>query len=444
MRYLYQLWVMFMINKRRFLVKESLKRKILSRWFWGINIVLFLLIIISFNIDSIIRFFGGDFKDTKTLLVIDNVSIYSDFQKEFDRISEVAVTEYQLKSTSISLSELQKQVKNNNQLIGIEILPDSSNFFHVNIYSQNGLSSINTNLIQSSFNNIKKNIALKDYGITKNKMDKIEKAVDVDSIVLTDKVVNNNKDVTAAVTVITFIVPCFFLITTLVQMIGSEINEEKTTKSMEIIVSNVPAKDHLLAKIEACTIFTFVQILLLLLFVGISYLFHSGSVGTLSEVSTQGFTNAIMSDIFSKNLLTMIKSVLPILFISFCFTLVTYALLAGVLASMTTNIDDFQQLQTPLMMIISIGFYLSLLAGLFEGSIFIKIMSFIPLVSFMLSPTLYMLGQVSLSSVIISSFLEFLFLLIVYHYGIKIYRVGILNYSGEHLWRKIIKALKTN
>ena len=433
-----------MINKRRFLVKESLKRKIVSRWFWGINIVLFLLIMLSFNIDSIIRFFGGDFKDTKTILIIDKASIYSEFKKDFLRISEFTITEYELKEVAVSLDELKEQVRENKQLIGIEILPDSNNFFHVNLYSATGLSSINTNLIQSSLNNIKKNVALSDYGITKTKMDHIEREVDVDSIVLTEKIVNNNKDVSSAVTVIFFVVPCFFLITTLVQIIGAEINEEKTTKSMEIIVSNVPAHDHLLAKIEACTIFTFIQIFLLLFFIGISYFVHSGSIGTLTETSTNGFAGGILSDIFSENLVIMIKSVFPILFISFCLTLITYALLSGVLASMTTNIDDFQQLQTPLMMIISIGFYLSLLAGLFEGSIFIKIMSFVPLVSFMLSPTLYMLGQISLSSVIISSVLEFVFLLIVYHYGIKIYRVGILNYSGEHLWKKIIKALKTN
>lgn len=432
-----------MINKRRFLIKESLKRKIISKWFLGINIILFLLIFISFNLNGIIQFFGGDFKDTKTILVIDNLSIYDDFKKEFEKISKLSVTEYQLKNVSISSNEIKEQVKNSKQLIGIEIVPDKDNYFIAKVYSANGISSINYNIIQSSLNNIKKNMALNDFKISQNQLNKIEKAVMVDSVILTNKVVNNSKEVSAAVTVIIFIVPCFFLITTLIQMVGSEINEEKTTKSMEIIVSNVTAKDHLLSKIEACTIFAFIQISLLFFYVIVSYFLHSNSIGSLSEASTQGFTNTILSDIFSDNLVIMIKSVLPIILISFCLTFITYALLAGILASMTTNIDDFQQLQTPLMMIVSIGFYLSLLASFFEGSVFIKIMSYIPLISFMLSPTLYMLGQISIYSVLISSFLELLFLIIVYHYGIKIYRVGILNYSGEHLWRKIIKALKT-
>ena len=118
-----------MINKRRFLIKESLKRKIISKWFLVINIILFLLIFISFNLNSIIQFFGGDFKDTKTILVIDNLSIYSDFKKEFEKISELSVTEYQLKNVTISSNEIKEQAKNNKQLIGIEIVPDKDNYF---------------------------------------------------------------------------------------------------------------------------------------------------------------------------------------------------------------------------------------------------------------------------------------------------------------------------
>ena len=132
-----------------------------------------------------------------------------------------------------------------------------------------------------------------------------------------------------------------------------------------------------------------------------------------------------------------------ILIIFLVFTLVTYAILAGVLASMTTNIDDFQQLQTPIMLTISIGFYLSILASIFEGAKLIKFMSYLPLVSFMLSPSLYMLKQVSIISVLVSALLQIIFTFLVYKYGLKVYKVGILNYSGDHLWKKIFRAIKS-
>ena len=41
-----------------------------------------------------------------------------------------------------------------------------------------------------------------------------------------------------------FILPFCMLIVLLVQLIGGEINEEKTTRSMEVIISNVPPKVH--------------------------------------------------------------------------------------------------------------------------------------------------------------------------------------------------------
>ena len=135
--------------------------------------------------------------------------------------------------------------------------------------------------------------------------------------------------------------------------------------------------------------------------------------------------------------------IINLLIIFLIFTLITYSIVAGVLASMTTNIDDFQQLQTPIMLTISIGFYLSILASVFEGAKLIKFMSYLPLVSFMLSPSLYMLKQVSIISVLVSALLQIIFTFLVYKYGLKVYKVGILNYSSSKLWTKIFNALKS-
>ena len=70
-------------------------------------------------------------------------------------------------------------------------------------------------------------------------------------------------------------------------------------------------------------------------------------------------------------------------------------------------------------------------------------MSFIPLISLLISPALYMLGEASILSVAIAMIIQLIFLIIVFRKGLKVYKVGILNYSGEHLWKKIFKALKS-
>ena len=150
----------------------------------------------------------------------------------------------------------------------------------------------------------------------------------------------------------------------------------------------------------------------------------------------------ISKNFVTPEIVSNIVKILPVVAIFFLITLISYAVCAAVLASMTTNIDDFQQLQTPLMLIVSIGFYLSIFAIIYNGSNFIKVMSFIPLVSLLISPALYMLGEINILSMIIAIIIQFLFLIFIYKKGLKVYKVGILNYSGEHLWKKIFKALK--
>ena len=109
---------------------------------------------------------------------------------------------------------------------------------------------------------------------------------------------------------------------------------------------------------------------------------------------------------------------------------------------MTTSTEDFQQLQMPLMIIMVLGYYLSLMASTFDGSIFIKIMSYIPMLSFLISPTLFILGQVSILELLITTIISGVFTLFVFKYGLRIYKVGILNYSSDKLWKKMFKSLK--
>ena len=67
-----------MKNKLLFLTRISLEKKIKSKWFIVTNILLLVLIIGLANIDSIIKFFGGDFSKTTEILVIDNTNISYD------------------------------------------------------------------------------------------------------------------------------------------------------------------------------------------------------------------------------------------------------------------------------------------------------------------------------------------------------------------------------
>ena len=121
---------------------------------------------------------------------------------------------------------------------------------------------------------------------------------------------------------------------------------------------------------------------------------------------------------------------------------VAYSLISGIFASMTVNPEDFQSIQTPIMIICVISYYLAFTANMFGGSVFIRFVSYLPLVSFLLSPSLLLIGQIGIIDMVISVIVLLIFDLLVTKYGLKIYKVGILNYSTDKLWKRIFKAAK--
>ena len=179
-------------------------------------------------------------------------------------------------------------------------------------------------------------------------------------------------------------------------------------------------------------------ILFVLIGIGIRYINTSGDLlmGLGSEIG------GIADSLSLNGVMDTISLMLPVLLFMIILTFVAYSLLAGILASMTTNVEDFQQLQTPIVIICLVGYYLSMMASMFDGSIFIKIMSYVPFISSMLTPTLYVMGEIGVIDLIISILLLIGTIFILMKYGLRIYKVGILNYSQTGLWEKMFKALK--
>lgn len=426
----------------------SLKKKLKSKWFIGINIFIFILLLIIININTIIGMFGGDYQQEKIIKIIDNIDEYDSISDSINKGSKYFTSTIKVeKMDYIEEEEIEELVKDNTNMMVLIVDNDLDNYIKATLISNSRVNSFIKSNISSALNNVRYKRALKDVNLTQEEMNRVNANVEITDKVLfdsnnkKDKDNNNdNSDIMGVVAVIIFTMPFFFLITTLVQMIGAEINEEKSTKSMEIIISNVSPKDHLIAKIISCTLFTIIQISTLAIFMAIAILIRN-KTGTNIQTDNNQMMNEIIKQIINPSIVRSMIRIIPLLIIFLIFTLITYSIVAGVLASMTTNIDDFQQLQTPIMLTISIGFYLSILASIFEGSTFIKAMSYVPLVSFMLSPSLYMLQQVSLVSVIISTVIQIIFTFLVYKYGMKVYKVGILNYSGNHLWKKIWQAI---
>jgi len=440
-----------MTNKLKYLTKLSLDKKIKTKWFLIANIILLVIIAGIINIDSIIKFFGGDFDKKTEIVVIDNASCYNDFVKTFDSTREYLDTLKDAKITKYDKDKesLYEDIKKKDKIL-LVINEDSTNFINVEMITKSNIDNTTYQVITTILNSIKKDKALSYYGVSNEILDHISSYIDVKRTKLDDEEsVDEMMELVMSTIFPIVILPFFTLTMFLVQMIGAEINEEKTTRGMEIIISNVSPKVHFLSKIISGNVFVLLQGLLLVVYllIGIFIRYISTGVlvngGNILSGGVGSYVNKITSSLELTGVLDKMQIIIPITLILMVVTFIAYSLVAGILASMTTNMEDYQQVQTPIMVISFISYYLSVAAAMFKGSIFIKVLSFIPFFSALLAPSLLVLGQITIVDAIISILLTVGLIFVLVKYGLRIYKVGILNYSGTHLWKKMFKAFKS-
>ena len=436
-----------MKNKLKYLTKISLNKKIKTKWFVIANVCLLVLIVGLVNADSIIKFFGGDFNKVTDILVIDNTNqnIYNDIETYYSEYSKYVED---MNKTDISLYEdeiekAKEEVKEDDSIL-LVINEDETNFINAEIIVNSDIDPIISQLISTSLNTVKTNIALKHYNISESMLETIDSPVIVEKTSLDEsKSTDEMMDLVMGVAFPIMILPFFMLTMFLVQMIGAEINEEKTTRGMEIIISNVSPRVHFFSKLIASNLFVLIQGALLFVDVLIALLVRifigNGSLNNLAgDIDISGIIKSLSETGFIDNLVYII----PITLILMILTFIAYSLVAGILASMTTNIEDFQQVQAPIIIVSLVGYYLSMMAAMFDGSIIIRILSYVPFISALLAPALLVLGQIGIIDILIALVILIGTIYILFKYGLRIYKVGILNYSSNGLWKKMFKAVK--
>ena len=436
-----------MTNKLKFLTKISLKRKINTKWFLIANIIFAILIIGILNMDAVISFFGGDFDETQIIYVKDNTNktyeILNDQNSAYKNLTDEDENAFKLEKTDKSSEEIFKN-KDNKDAWYLTINNDKQNYIKVTLISDSYINTTSYAGISTIINNTKTVIAMQESNISPEELAKISSPVTLERKILDKSKKSEDENVQMIMSTVfpVLILPFFALTMFLVQMVGAEINDEKTTRGMEIIISNVSPKTHLFSKVIASNLFVLIQAALLVIYAIIGFVIRS-FIG--SSISTGGFDiSQIINSIMQSDIASSFAYIIPLAIILMILTFIAYALLAGILASMTTNIEDFQQMQMPIVIISLIGYYLAMMAGMFEGSIFIKILSFVPFISAILAPSLLVLGQIGIIEIIIAIILLIITICALLKYGMRIYKVGILNYSSKDLWKKMFKALKGN
>ena len=437
-----------MRSKLNFLINVSLKKRIKSKWFFIANLIIAVLLIGIINIDSIISLFGGDF-DTKTkVYIVDESNTVSELFKanleEYEKTLYKENNIYEIVITDETTEDIKNKIKEeeNNSLL-IEFKNVNSTITS-KLVSLSKIDTYDYQFINSAITSTISLYNLSSIELTEAEYNKLTQTPVIEREILDENITSESENVEMIMSTVfpILILPFFMLTIFLVQLIGSEVNDEKSTKSMEIIISNVSPKTHFAAKIISNNLFIFLQTLLMIVYGALGLLIRKLIGGdTIINGVTGEISSAIKilsTEIFSDKFVLVIILTIVLMLLTF----IGYSLIAGILASMSTNAEDYQQVQVPIVVVLLLGYYLSIMAGMFKGALFIKIFSFIPFISAILSPSLLVMGQIGVIEVSISVILMLITIYLLVKYGMRIYKVGILNYSSTGIWKKMLKSLR--
>jgi len=431
------------MDKFRYLIWFSLKKRVMTKSFLISNIVMFIVIMLLTNIVTIINIFGGDFNDTTSVYVIDETNeSYESFSEGVLSITELSCAGcYQFEEAT----EVDREDVAENDSIYIVLKSDPKLMYTLNIVSDKGVG----NNLKMGINSIINQLKLKKWAEV-NDVDNIGEifmAVPIEYEHVDEDAHDPNEKVGLQVASMILAIPMFFLMVLTVQFLGLDIIDEKASKSIEIIVSNISIGYHFTAKILSTLIFLFTQGVL-----GIIYSLVGGGVYALTTFSkiniskikdamivegTTGFVGDIAITFMDR-----IPSVLAVMLVFLIAGYITYSVICAVIASMSNSTEDFQQMQGPLMLIMLLSFYAAIFSYIFDGSIFIKVLGFVPLFSPMLTPILFFGESFSIIEVCISLAIIVVTNFVIVKYGLKLYRASILNYSDEKFMKRLFKIVK--
>lgn len=220
------------------------------------------------------------------------------------------------------------------------------------------------------------------------------------------------------------------------QLLGSEIFEEKSSRAMEIIITNTKPHVHMLVKICSTLIFLLSIFLTLLIgaIVGVSILYNTNptSVGIVIDQILEvvkSLNIAIDSQLLVFTSFTLISGL---------FAVLLFQIVAAVAAAMTTSYEDYQKANGPIVIFLLVPYFISMM----NIEVLSRVLVYVPFFTPFFAPSLYLGDEISLLVYGLCILIQLVTLILIYVITAPIYREGLLNYSTSNFREIIIRSYK--
>ncbi|MEG2995665.1 MAG: ABC transporter permease [Erysipelotrichaceae bacterium] len=402
------------------LVEFSLRRRFFNKAQITLNIIMFVVIGCGFFVDRIIDVINPDMLDAPII-----------YLKNMDAYTQDKLIKGKQEGFSFKLWDNQKVESTKKYILEFDNGYKIHSQYPMDEMSIHSISALLTSVHQLAIieESGSENPILMEYSTNLSVVNKvIEKDFDVSS--------EKQKLVFMVITAI------YFMMLSFASSAATEVVYEKSTKTLELILTSVSAKVHFLSKMIVGWLVIIFQCLFTLSYVFFWFIIRNmidGGYGVLDAISKlkifpiEGKTFMIVlsridleADFVAKLIMIFMFLFAGILFIQ---------LILVILSSFISNMEEAGNVQAPFYMILLGVYYLTLSLNtpyqMQEGLGFI--LSFLPFFSMLFMPCRLLLCEIGWSEIFLSFTIAVSSVYFVIKMGGPIYQKGVLDYSNKGL-----------
>lgn len=402
-------------------------RKIKSKAFISFNIFLIVVGLVVSQLGSIVKFFNETFDYSETIVIVDETNqIYSRFEQDFNNLLPDVI----LEQSTESEETLKQKVTDEDISAYFIISYNNQNLLQATYvakdFSNNSFYTIGEQVL-SSYN---KEMAMQSAGLTQEQINLLTQNFSMEKISL-DKNAQTAEESMGNLAIAYISIILIFLFSYLYSVYaGQEIMEEKTSRVMEIIITSISPMKQLYGKIVYNSLYALTQltIFMALFLISIQYMLKSLPTDIMESVSMM----------ISPEQAKIVIYIVIFAIVAYLVYLVSVLILSSIISS----VEEYQIAISPIMIIGIVSFYIGIFGMTSPEAPFIKIMSMIPFISPYIMPLRVATMTVSTPMIWLSIALNVTVIIIILTFGARVYKNGVLNYSGDSVFKKFIQATK--
>lgn len=397
------------------------KSKVKSKSFMIFMVIVIILMVALSNADKIIDMFKGD--DDHIGVVTNNEPLYKAIKQQSHVIDEEATFE------RMSQKEAKSQVKSEKLKEAYIIKMDKDHQLSATILSKDNVSQEKQQKVTGLLTNLQSKLIASKLHLSDNDLKKLQSQSKVNSHILSDdkgQQLSESQKVFNMILVYAILMLMFFIIFNYATQVAMEIATEKTSRVIEMIITSVSPITHIMAKITGVIAVAFTQIAMIIV-VAIICIYAFDLKRML-----KGF-DLSMSDISWQIIIVGILSVI--------IGILTYVLLAAILGSLASRIEDINQTLMPLTLIAMIAFYIAIFSIYKPDILLAKITSFIPFLAPFEMLVRAQSTELQIWEIVLSMLISLVVMVILLWIAIKTYKDSVLTFE-KGLINSIKKVMK--